>query len=48
MLRGVEPLSAKQWAWLEKRRVEGPTKEEIEKMNEIRERVQRIAKLAKI
>ncbi len=42
MIRDVKPLSFKQWMWLHERMKEGPTKEQMEKIKEIKKRVQKL------
>lgn len=48
MLREVRPLDAQQWKNVQEDMTNGPSEEQIRKMDEVGKRVQRMAKLAKI
>ena len=48
MLREVRPLDAQQWKNVQEDMANGPSEEQIQKMDEVGKRVQRMAKLAKI
>ena len=48
MLREVRPLDAQQWKNVQEDMANGPSEEQIRKMDEVGKRVQMMAKLAKI
>ena len=45
MIRDVEPFNDKEWAWLRRRMSEGPTEEQIRKMDEAGKRIQKLRPL---
>lgn len=45
MIRNVEPLNAKQWTWLMDLMKNGPSDDDIKKMDEIGERIKKLRPL---